>query len=109
MERPLSALLGKGASWSGNLSFEGRVRIDGTYRGRIYTEDILEVGEQGLILGEVDVAVLVVAGTVEGSVRVRDRLILEPTGVLKGKVEARILESKPGGRMDTVLKLGPSL
>ena len=106
MERPLSALLGKGASWSGNLSFEGRVRIDGTYRGRIYTEDILEVGEAGQIIGEVDVAMLVVAGTVEGTVRVRERLLLESTGLLKGKVEARVLESRPGARMDAVLKLG---
>lgn len=106
MERPLSALLGKGASWSGDLSFEGRVRIDGTYRGRIYTEDTLEIGEQGLILGEVDAAVLVVAGTVEGGVRVRDRLVVEATGLLKGKVEARVLESRPGARIDAVVMLG---
>lgn len=109
MERPLSALLGKGASWSGNLSFEGRVRIDGVFRGRIYTEDTLEIGEQGMLIGEVDVAVLVVAGTVEGSVRVRDRLVVETTGLLRGKVEARVLESRPGARIDAVLKLGNTI
>ena len=105
-ERPLSALLGKGAGWTGDLRFEGRVRIDGTYKGRIYTEDILEVGEGGLIQGEIDAAILVVAGTVEGGVRVRERLQLQPTGIVRGRLDAKLLEVSPGGRIDATVKLG---
>jgi len=105
-ERPLSALLGKGASWTGDLRFEGRVRIDGTYKGRIYTEDILEVGEGGLIQGEIDAAILVVAGTVEGGVRVRERLQLQSTGLVRGRLDAKLLEVAPGGKIDATVKLG---
>jgi cytoskeletal protein CcmA (bactofilin family) len=105
-ERPLSALLGRGASWSGDLSFEGRVRIDGTYRGRIFTEDVLEVGENGMISGDIDVATLIIAGNAEGSIRVRERLLVESTGVLKGTVDAKVIEVRPGGRVDAMLKVG---
>jgi cytoskeletal protein CcmA (bactofilin family) len=105
-ERPLAALLGRGANYSGNLSFEGRVRVDGNYKGRIFTDDTLEVGEGGVVDGEVDVAILIVAGTVRGGIRVRDRLVLQPTGSLSGRVEAVHLEAHPGARIDAELKVG---
>ena len=43
-ELSLNAVMGHGAHYEGDLSFEGRVRVDGTFVGRIYTEDCLEVG-----------------------------------------------------------------
>lgn len=107
-QRPLSALLGQGSTWSGDLSFEGRVRVDGIYRGRIYTEDVLEVGAGGLVSGEVEVATLIVAGTAEGNVRARARLIIEATGCVRGKVEAAVLEIRPGGRLEAEARIGGS-
>ena len=105
-ERPLAALLGKGAVFGGDLSFEGRVRVDGTFRGRIYTEDTLEIGGPGLVDGEIDAAVLVVAGTASGQVRARERLVLEASGRLAGHVDTPVLEVKPGGRIDAVVRVG---
>jgi len=105
-ERPLAALLGRGATYKGDLSFEGRVRVDGAFSGRIYTEDTLEIGPGGHVDGEIDAAVLVVAGTASGGIRVRDRLVLQETGVLKGRVDAHRLEAHPGGRIDAVVKVG---
>ncbi len=105
-QRPLSALLGQGATWSGNLSFEGRVRIDGIYRGRIFTQDVLEIGSGGLVSGELDVATLIVSGTAEGTIRARERLIVESTGTVRGKIEALVLEARPGARIDATVKIG---
>ncbi len=82
----LSGFLGPGASWSGDLSFEGRLRIDGDFRGRIYSEDLLEIGSTGRVEGEVDVARAVVAGTVDGVLRVRDSLVIEDSAVIRGEV-----------------------
>ncbi len=104
-ERPLAALLGKGAKYSGELSFEGRVRVDGLYEGRIHTDDILEVGEGGKVVGEVDVATLIVSGTVDGTIRVRERLTLRASGHLLGRVDAALLEVEAGGRIDAVVRV----
>lgn len=105
-ERPLAGLLGRGAKYTGDLTFEGRVRVDGHYQGRIYTEDVLEVGESGVVEGEVDASVLVVAGVVRGSARARDRLVLQPTAYVEGRVDAKALEAHPGARLDAVVKVG---
>ncbi|MDP2315650.1 MAG: polymer-forming cytoskeletal protein [Pseudomonadota bacterium] len=104
-ERPLAALLGRGAQFGGDLSFEGRVRVDGTFKGRIFTEDVLEIGEHGAVDGEIDASVLIVAGTASGNVRARERLVLEATGLLKGQVESPMLEVHPGGRIDAVVRV----
>lgn len=106
-ERPLAALLGRGAQFGGDLTFEGRVRVDGTFKGRIFTDDTLEIGPSGVVDGEIDAAVLIVAGTASGKVRARERLVLEPTGMLKGQVDAPALEAQPGGRIDATLRIGP--
>lgn len=108
-ERPLAALLGRGAQFGGDLSFEGRVRVDGTFKGKIFTEDTLEVGEPGFIDGDVDAAVLIVSGVASGNIRARDRLVLESTGMLKGHVETPSLEVHPGGRIDAVLRVLPAV
>jgi len=107
-EVPLNALLGRGATYEGDLSFEGRVRVDGLFRGRIYTEEILEIGEEGRIEGEVDAQNLIVAGLVEGSVRVRGVLVVEATGRLHGDVEAERLVVREGACLDAHVKSGGS-
>ncbi|MFZ5476101.1 MAG: bactofilin family protein [Myxococcota bacterium] len=105
-ERPLAALLGRGATYTGEMTFEGRVRVDGTYRGRIHTEDVLEVGEGGLVDGEIDAATLIVAGTVSGKVRARERVVVEATGTVRGELDASALEVHPGARFDATVKVG---
>lgn len=99
VDRPLAGLLGRGATWEGDLSFDGRVRLDGVFRGRLHTDDVLEVGEGGWVEGEVDAAVVRLAGTVDGRLKARRRLIVEPTGCALGVVQAAVLEVLPGGRL----------
>ena len=103
---PLDALLGRGAKYSGELTFQGRVRLDGHFTGRIRTEDTLEIGESGVLEGEVEARELIVAGRLEGSARAHERLVLQPTGWLKGKLDAGSLDAAPGARIDAQVKVG---
>lgn len=104
---PLSGFLGPGASWSGDLSFEGRLRIDGEFRGRIYSEDVLEVGRAGRIHGEVDVARAVVAGLVDGRLQVRESLVVEETAVIRGEIHMRRIRVAQGASVEAkVSRLG---
>ena len=112
MARPgaeLSALLGQGASYTGDMAFEGRVRVDGRFVGRIYTDDVLEIGEPGHVEGEIDAEVVRIAGSVDGKILARRRLTILPTGRVTGEVEARELEVHPGARIDGRLVCGLSL
>lgn len=105
-EPPLVALLGKAAKYSGDLTFEGRVRVDGRFTGRIFTHDTLEIGASGEVDGEIEANVLIVAGVARGKVRVLERLVLLAGGALFGQVEAEALEAHPGGRVDATVRVG---
>lgn len=99
IEPPLAAVMGQGTDYEGDLSFEGRVRVDGTFRGRIYTEDVLEVGPSGRVTGDIDVAQAIVAGEVEGTLRARRLLRVEQSGVVRATVDAARLEMAPGAQL----------
>ncbi len=103
---PLAALLGKGARYSGDLSFDGRVRLDGSFKGRIHTEDVLEIGETGVVDGHIDAATLIVAGRVTGSVKVSSLLTLTRTGTLQGDVDAVRITVEPGAKIEAKLRVG---
>ena len=105
-ERHLNALLGKGATYEGDLSFEGRVRVDGVFRGQIYTDDVLEVGESGRIEGDVDAEDLIVAGRIEGKVRVRGLLTVEATGCIQGDLDAVRMLTREGAKLRATVLVG---
>lgn len=98
-DAPLSAVMGPGAHYEGDLSFEGRVRVDGHFTGRIYSEDLLELGQEGTIEGEADVARAMIAGRVIGTLRVRELLVVDSTGRIDGKLDAGVCEIRSGARV----------
>lgn len=66
----LTALLGPGTRFEGKLHFEGRVRIEGTFRGQIQSDDLLVIGEGADVEAEIDVAVVIIkGGRVKGNIR----------------------------------------
>ncbi|MBU1534910.1 polymer-forming cytoskeletal protein [Myxococcota bacterium] len=79
-EDEITTLLGEGASFEGDLTFTGSVRVDGRLKGRISSgEATLVVGKGGHVSGEVTVANLVLSGTMSGTVTVSGltRLVTE--------------------------------
>lgn len=66
----ITALLGRGTRFEGKLYFEGRVRIDGSFRGEIKSPDTLIIGEGADVEGEIDVGTVIIrGGTVSANVR----------------------------------------
>lgn len=102
---PLNAVMGPGAHYEGDLAFEGRVRIDGHFTGRVYTEDVLELGPDGVIEGEADVARAIISGEVRGRIRVRERLLLEASGRIHGLLDAGRVEIRPGAQISGEVRI----
>jgi len=73
----ITALLGRGTRFEGNLLFNGRVRIDGAFRGQIRSDDTLIIGDGAEVDAEIDVAnVIIRGGTVRGAIRARTSIEL---------------------------------
>jgi cytoskeletal protein CcmA (bactofilin family) len=105
-ERPLNAYLGRGATYQGDLSFEGRVRVDGLFRGRIYSDEMLEIGVEGRIEGEVDAQEVILSGRIDGQLRVRGLLRITSTGRIDGRVDAHTVTMEPGAIVRAVVRIG---
>ena len=60
----ITALLGRGTH------FEGRVRIDGSFRGEISSSDVLIIGDGAEVDAQIQAGVVIIkGGSVQGSVR----------------------------------------
>lgn len=107
-ERPLAALLGQGARFEGDLTFDGRVRLDGTWVGSLRCTETVEVGAAGCVEGRLEAREVILAGEVRGSVVASMRLIIEPSGRVSGEAQALELTVKPGAKIDAQLRCGGS-
>lgn len=85
----LTALLGPGTRFEGKLHFEGRVRIDGYFRGEIRSDDLLVIGEGADVDAEIDVAVVIIkGGTVRGNIRAAHSIELYVPAVVSGNLHS---------------------
>ncbi|MBK5255573.1 MAG: polymer-forming cytoskeletal protein [Vicinamibacteria bacterium] len=70
----LNGFIDEGTEFVGELKFRDTFRIDGTLRGRIVSDNMLVVGENGVVEAEIDCGVVSIRGRVRGHVRARDRI-----------------------------------
>jgi cytoskeletal protein CcmA (bactofilin family) len=104
----VTALLGRGTEFEGRLVFEGTVRIDGRFRGDIYSRDTLIVGMDAVVEAQIDADIVVVSGTVHGEIRALTRVEIQPTGVVRGSVQAPVFKIEEGGLFDGTMQMLPS-
>jgi cytoskeletal protein CcmA (bactofilin family) len=102
---PVTGWLGVGSTWTGDLVFAGRVRIDGTLVGSVRSEDLLDLGAAGRVEGEVHVAQALVAGVLVGRLHATERVTLLETARVSGEVECPWLDVRPGARLDATVKV----
>jgi cytoskeletal protein CcmA (bactofilin family) len=105
----ITALLGRGTQFEGKLHFEGRVRLDGVFKGEIRSDDTLIIGDGAEVHAEIDVAVVIVrGGVVHGNVRAKTSIEIHAPGKLVGNIHSpsvfidRGVEFQGSCRMDAV-------
>jgi cytoskeletal protein CcmA (bactofilin family) len=85
----ITALLGRGTRFEGKLYFEGRVRIDGLFKGEIKSDDTLIIGDGAEVHAEIDVATVIVrGGAVHGNVRASQAIEIHAPGKLIGNIHS---------------------
>jgi cytoskeletal protein CcmA (bactofilin family) len=102
----INAFLGVGTSFTGRLTFEGVVRIDGFFEGEIESAGALVVGKNARIAGRVDVGRLVCGGVVTAEVRASTMVTVHATGRLVGSVRTPSLVVDEGGSIDGAVEMG---
>jgi cytoskeletal protein CcmA (bactofilin family) len=95
----LNALLGQGCSFKGTLTFHGTVLIDGTVEGEVSTDDVILIGQQGSVIGDVRGGEVVIGGRLEGTVNAK-KVYLKSGGTMKGTLVTAALEVEDGAWFD---------
>lgn len=111
----ITTLLGPGTQFEGKLHFEGRVRIDGVFKGEVKSADTLIIGEGAEVHAEIDVATVIIrGGTVHGNIRAKQSLEIHSPGRLIGNIHSpsifieRGVEFQGSCRMDAIDAAKPS-
>jgi cytoskeletal protein CcmA (bactofilin family) len=109
-QRPteINALLGRGTHFEGKLVFEGRVRIDGGFKGEIHGDDVLVIGDGAQVSGQVHVATCIVTGgEVEADIKARDGIELYAPAKVTGALHAPAIFIDRGVRFEGTCKMAP--
>ena len=96
----VNAYFGKGSKFSGKLSFEGTVRVDGQVEGEVQSNDTLIIGESADVRANIQVNHVHISGRVEGDVVARSRIELSRSGRLIGNIRTPVLVIQEGGFFD---------
>ncbi len=89
-------LLGKGTEFDGKLVFEGTVRIDGKFKGEVFTKGVLVIGEGAVVHAEVEADTIIVSGEVHGNLKAAKRIEIRSPGRLYGNIKTVTLIVEEG-------------
>jgi cytoskeletal protein CcmA (bactofilin family) len=104
----ITALLGRGTAFEGKLQFDGRVRLDGHFKGEIRGDDVLVIGEGALIEGTIEVGTCIVtAGEVRADIRARDAIELYPPAKVVGLLHAPAIFIDRGVQFEGTCTMAP--
>jgi cytoskeletal protein CcmA (bactofilin family) len=92
----VTAILDAGASFEGKLSFEGTVQIGGSFKGEIFSNDILIVNEGAFVDAQIEADTIIIKGHVEGNLYARRKVIMHPPATFKGTVTTPSLKIDEG-------------
>lgn len=92
----ITTLLGRGASFEGKLTFDGTVRIDGRFKGEVFSDDTLVIGEGAVVEAEIDIGEIIIQGTVVGNVKAKRSIEIHAPGRVKGDLHTPTLQIDKG-------------
>ncbi|MEZ4367687.1 MAG: polymer-forming cytoskeletal protein [Kofleriaceae bacterium] len=92
----INTLLGRGSSFEGKLTFEGTVRIDGKFKGEVFSDDVLVIGDGAYVEAEIDIGEVIIQGTVVGNIRAKRSIEILAPGRVKGDLHTPSLQVDKG-------------
>ncbi len=98
----ISSIIDKSMAITGQMSFKGKTRIDGTINGNINGEHLL-LSKEGRINGDIKVSSFVCQGNLIGNVEAK--ILTAKKGCsIQGKIVAGSLTVEPGACLDGEIK-----
>lgn len=94
----VETVLGEGATFEGNISSEGSVKVEGTLKGDLKVDGTLVVGPNGSVTGDISAGGVIIFGEVNGKIDA-GALEIKSTGKITGEILIETLITEAGGVM----------
>jgi len=98
--KDIKAYLGEDTVFSGTLSFNGVVRIDGKMDGEVNTDDTLIVGENGVLEANINAGTVICRGKIKGTIKASKRIEIHNNSEVVGNISAPALLVENGAIFD---------
>jgi cytoskeletal protein CcmA (bactofilin family) len=92
----ITTLLGRGASFEGKLTFEGTVRIDGRFKGEVFSDDVLVIGEGAIVEATIEIGDVIIQGKVVGNITAKRSIEIHAPGHVEGDLYTPQLQIDKG-------------
>lgn len=95
-QNEISAFIGQGSEFTGELKFEGVLRLDGRFSGEIVSSGTLIVGTAAEVRASIDVDTVIVSGEVHGNIRAKNRVQLHSPAKHYGDIVSPVVTIDEG-------------
>lgn len=99
----LDTLLGGNTVITGDIKFNGVLHLDGTIKGSLVGsqgEDVLTISESGMVEGKIEVANIIINGTVKGDIIATGKIEVASKADIEGNVYYRNIEMETGSKIN---------
>ena len=95
-----AGFIDQGVAIEGKMVIAGMFRIDGAVKGSIASDHGLLLGENAKVEGQIDANDVTIAGRFDGHIFAKERVEIQPKGVVTGEIHSPCLVIQPGGILD---------
>lgn len=103
-----ATVISKGVKIEGKLSCSGSIRLDGEVQGDISSQSTVIIGENGKVNGQINAENVTIGGKVTGTVRAKEKLVLDAKANLQGDIFSKIVSVEAGAVFNGNCKMGGS-
>jgi len=89
MAENLNTVIGKDCTFTGTIEVKGALRVDGKIKGKIISDETVQIGATGDVEADINAKIVTVAGSVSGNVVTSEKFELQARGKVIGDVKTR--------------------
>lgn len=104
--KEVSTILDRDSSFEGKMTFEGCVVINGRFKGEVFSEGSLIIGQGGYVEGRVDIGSIQIQGEVRGNIVAKEKIEINSPAVVQGDIQAPSLIIKEGAVFEGNCSMG---
>jgi cytoskeletal protein CcmA (bactofilin family) len=98
-------IISNGVKIEGKITSSGNIRIDGDVQGDITSQNNVAIGEFGKVNGQINANEIIIGGTVSGTVKAKEKLVLDAKANLNGDIITKILVVEAGAKFEGKSKM----